>query len=275
MYTIVADSCCDMTPELREQLGVVSVPLTMTLGEDSYVDDETLDLPAFMAEMKQCTGRIGSAAPAPQLYRDAFCQNAPCFGITLSGQLSGSHQSALVGRDMAAEEGTEVYVFDSKSASAGEVLLAVHLRELIDKGHPSLAIIAKMERFIKEMKTYFVLDSIENLQKNGRLNALVGKVISILGIKPVLGSDGNGNIALFSHARGQDQVVQRLAETVAKSKKETRGQDLVITHCNNPGLAARLKDAIERAYHFRKVWVVPTGGLSSVYADNKGVVIAF
>jgi fatty acid-binding protein DegV len=125
------------------------------------------------------------------------------------------------------------------------------------------------------MKTYFVLDNIDNLLKNGRLNKIVGRIISVLHIKPVMGADKDGNIALFSHARGLNQIVDKLADTIEKSGKKTEGQSMVITHCNNPTLAQKLMTAIQNRYRFKEILIVPTRGISSVYANDKGIVMAF
>ena len=103
-YTLVADSCCDLTTELRTAWGVKSVPLTLTLGEDSYTDDDSLDLPDFMARMKACKTRIGSAAPSPGLYAEAFGTD-DAFAVTLSSSLSGSYASAMSGKEIAEEAG--------------------------------------------------------------------------------------------------------------------------------------------------------------------------
>ncbi len=274
-YRIIADSCCDMTPALKERLGVITVPLSMLLGEKSFIDDETLDLPAFMAEMESCTGKIGSAAPSPLLYKDAF-QGAPAsFAVTLSSKLSSSYANARLGQEMAEEEGADVHVFDSKSASAGEVLVVLKIRAMIDAGFHKAKIIPAVESFIQEMRTYFVLDNIENLLKNGRLNKIVGKLIFLLNIKPVMGADKDGNITLYDHARGQNQIIRKMADAIEKSGKRTEGESLVITHCQNPGLAERLMAAIQDRYHFKEILIVPTGGLSSTYANTGGVVMAF
>lgn len=276
-YKIIADSCCDMTPELKERFGVLSVPLTLTLGDKNYTDDETLDLPQFMVDMKNCTGKIGSAAPSPQLYKEAFSQSDTSFAVTLSSNLSASYASAMLGKAMTEEEdkNVSVHVFDSKSASAGQILIVLKIREMINQGLQNSKIIASIEKFISEMKTFFVLDNIDNLLKNGRLNKIVGTVLSVLHIKPLMGSDKEGQIALYSHARGQNQIVDKLAETIKISGKETEDNSLVITHCNNPGLAEKLKEAIVSRYHFKEILIVPTGGLSSVYANDKGIIMAF
>lgn len=275
MYSIIADSCCDMTPELRKELGVVSVPLTLTLDGKTYEDDDKLDLPAFMKEMAACKGHIGSAAPSPHLYQEAFAKYSPTFGITLSKNLSSTYQSAMIGQKMAKDAGAHTYIFDSKSASAGEILIAVELRKLIDQALEKSEIITRMENFIAHMKTFFVLDSVENLQKNGRLNTIVGKIISMLGIKPIMGADGDGKIALFSHARGLKKALLAMVDLIGSSGVDTRHRDMVITHCNNKSMAEELKKWIERKYSFQKIWIVPTRGVSSVYANEKGIVMAF
>ena len=273
-YTLVADSCCDLTPELNREWGVKSVPLTLTLADESYCDDDLLDLPDFMARMHACKGRVGSAAPAPASYAEAF-GTGEAFAVTLSGNLSGSYASAMAGKAIAEEAGAKVHIFDSRSAAAGEVLLVLKLRKLIRDGLQRSEIIQKIEHFIREMRTFFVLDNIDNLLKNGRLNRITATIISTLHIRPIMGADGDCNISLFSHVQGWKQVVRKLADTIETDGRSTDGQSLVITHCGNPALAGELKAEIERRYRFSEILVLPTRGVSSLYANEKGIIMAF
>lgn len=274
---IIVDSCCDLTPELRAKMNITTVPLTLTLGETSFTDDDQLDLADFMQRMKQHAGRVGSAAPSPSLYQEAFQGSRESYAITLSSNLSSSYSSAMLGKTMAEDECAEadIHVFDSKSASAGQVLLALNLRKMIDEKLHRSEIISKIEQKIKEMKTYFVLDNLDNLVKNGRLSKVAGKLISVLHIKPIMGSDGDGNIILYGHARGERQIVDRLADTIEKSGRDTEGETMVITHCNNPSLADKLKQAVMNRYRFAEIVVLPTNGVSSLYANNKGIIMAY
>lgn len=273
-YTLVADSCCDLTNELKAEWNVKTVPLTLTLAEESYTDDDALDLPDFMARMHACKGRVGSAAPAPGQYAEAFGTD-DAFAVTLSSSLSGSYASAMSGKEIAEEAGAKVHVFDSRSAAAAEVLIVLKIRKLILEGLEKSEIIQKIERFIQQMRTFFVLDNIDNLYKNGRLNRITATIISTLHIRPIMGADGDGNISLFSHVQGWKQVVRKLADTIQTDGRETEGQSLVITHCNNPTLAEELKAEIERRYRFSEILVLPTRGVSSLYANEKGVIMAF
>jgi len=272
---IVADSCCDLTEQMKTDWNVKTVPLTMTLENKSFVDDVSLDLSRFMEEMKACRGRIGSAAPAPALYQEAFESTEDSFAVTISGNLSGSYTSAMLGKSLAEENGAHVHVFDSKSAAAGEALIILKIRKLLRQELPKSEIIMHIEHFIDNMKTFFILDNVDNLLKNGRLNRITGNIISKLHIRPILGSDGHGNISLFSHVQGWKQAVKKLADTIESSGKRTEGESIVISHCGNPGLAGELEKEILRRYRFQEVLILATRGLSSVYANEKGVIIAF
>jgi DegV family protein with EDD domain len=276
-HRIIVDSCCDVTPEISAEYDIISIPLTINLEDRVIVDDESLDMEQFMADMKNCKGKIGSGAPSPVLYKEAFIEARQSFAVTISSNLSASYSNAMIGKDMALEEADDldVHVFDSKSAAAGEVLVAVKIGQMIKEGKNKSAIVDHIENFISQMKTYFVLEIIDNLTKNGRIGKVKGKLISVLGIMPIMGSDGDGSIALFSHARGEKQIVEKLTELISKSGRDTYNGSLVISHCNNPGLAGKLIASIKERFHFKDIRVVPTKGISSLYANNKGLIMAF
>lgn len=274
-YKIVVDSCCDVTPELVKEYEITVVPLNLQLGDRSIVDDDSLDMPQFMEDMKNCKEKVGSSAPAPGLYKEAFLKAKKAFAVTLSNNLSGSYASAMAGKATALEEEpeTEVHVFNSKSACAGEVLIALKIGEMIREQLQPSKIIESVEDFINHMKTYFVLQNIDNLLKNGRIGKVTGKIISALNIKPLMGADGEGNIALYSHARGEKQIIEKLADTIEKSGKDVK--KIVIAHCNNLGLAEKLRETISQRYHLKDILIVPTRGISSIYANDKGIVMSF
>ena len=275
-YKIIVDSCCDMTPELAERLGVTSIPMTMMLGSKEFVDDETLDLEGFMAEMKACTEKVSSACPSPHAFMEAIETAIHSFVVTISSQLSASFASAEMGKSLAAERGiTDTHVFDSKSASAGEVLIAVKLRELLSKGLPREQIIKSINSFINSMKTYFVLERYENLIKNGRLNKVTGRIISILNFKMIMGADGHGTIALFAKPRGTAQMLEKMVSMVKSSNRPINGENMVICHCNNLPLAKQLSNTIRQNFNFKEIFIIPVKGVISVYADDKGIVMAF
>jgi len=276
-YKIIVDSCCDLTPELVERLGIAAViPMTVMLGEKEFVDDDNLDIPEFMAEMKACKGKTSSASPPPVAFMEAIESAIHSFVVTISSQLSGSYANAELGKQFAEENGiVNTHVFDSKSASAGEVLVAIKLRELLSKGIPKEQIINSINQFIDNMKTYFVLERYENLIRNGRLNKVTGKIVQLMNVKLIMGSDGNGNIKLHAKPRGTEQMLEKIASFIKSSNRPTIGESMVICHCDNFPLAKQLSNAIKRQFNFKEIIIIPTRGTISLYADAKGIVMAF
>jgi DegV family protein with EDD domain len=226
-----------------------------------------------MADSKE---KAGSASPPPESFREAIESAGRSFVVTLSSKLSGSYASAELGKTGAEENAlADTHVFDSKSASAGETLIALKLRELLSNGLSKEQIISAVNHFIDNMKTYFVLERHDNLLKNGRLNRITERLITVLNIKLVMGADGNGSIALYAKPRGTKQMLEKLVSLIRSSEKPTSGESIVISHCNNPSLAEQLAGAVKKHFDFKEIVIVPTRGISSMYADDKGIVMAF
>lgn len=274
-YKLVVDSCCELVPELVESLSAESVPLKMIVGDKEFVDDENLDVSDFINKMNSYKGQAKSSCPSPGEYAEKFTGAETIFTVTLSSQLSGSYASALIGKDVAKQNGVDVHVFDSKSASAGELLVALKIKEFVDLCLDKNQIVKNVMDFISNMRTFFVLENLDNLAKNGRMNKIVAHIASALNIRAVLGADSDGSIAFYSKARGTKQALEKLADTIGLHSKDTKGKTLVITHCNNAENADKFKHIVENKYSFKDILVVATRGLSSMYANNGGIIIAF
>ena len=273
---IIVDSCCDLTQEMKNEMGIITIPLTMTLSDTEFRDDESLDINDFLDKLSRSTGAAKSASPSPYLYQEAIEASEDAFIVSLSGKLSGSYNNAVLGNREAVDNGyTSAHVFDSKTAVAGETLIAIKLHELIQSGMNRERIIETVHRFIDEMKTYLVLENYTNLRKNGRLNRFTGAIIQALNIKLLMGADGNGEIVLFEKCKGIKHAMRQMANMVKKSGKDTHNENLVISHCDNQSLAEQLRDLVREQFHFKKIFIVPTRGVSSLYIDHKGIVMAF
>ena len=272
---IVADSCCDITTQEEKELDIKIVPLTLLLGDESFLDDSQLDLEDYKQKLSKYQGRATSACPSPGSFKEAFIEDDETFCITLSNNLSGTHNSAELGKGLAEEEGKRVEIIDSKSASAAEALIAYELNDLIQQGLKFDEITERILEFVRKMKTYFVLENMDNLVKNGRLNKVTGKIITALHVKPIMGADDEGNIKLYNYARTKKQILEKLVGMVKDVKDVGETFRLVIAHNNNTPLAENLKADLLSVFTSINIRIVPTRGLSSMYADEKGIIIAF
>ena len=237
MMMILADSCCDLSPELLKKTQARVAPLTITIDDTHYVDDGTVDIPPYLAAMKASKNPVRSACPSPDLYaEDIKAADDDCFIITLSSKLSGSHNAAVLGVQLAEEDMPEkkVHVFDSESASAGETYLALMIHDLIAAGKSFEQIVETVEEKIRSMHTLFVLDSLDNLVKNGRISKTVALLANVLSIRLLMSDDGHGSIKNISKARGIKGALTQMVETC---RKHTEGlaaasQRIVISYCN-------------------------------------------
>ena len=276
---IIIDSCCDVTPALRRAMRFEVASLTVRVGEQSFRDDETLSVPALLQAMKACKDSATSACPSPEEYASLMRRADQSVVVTLSSKLSGSYNAAMVARDMVLEEFPEkrIHVFDSESASAGELRVALLLRQYIDGGMEFDEIVEKTTQFIAGMKTFFVLEDLSNLVKNGRISKVAGLMGTMLSIRPIMGENGHGEIIQLDKVRGTQTAMRRLVEIVAAhtSQFPQNTLTLVLSYCNCPQRAAELKEKLLAASAaLREVILVPTCGISTLYAYDGGVVLA-
>lgn len=279
---ILADSCCDMTPELIEELGIRMIPLTVISPDgEEMIDDETLDLGRLLASMRSNkTDPARSACPSVEAYAEKMAACDECVVITLSKNLSGSYNAARLAMEDVLEKHPEkkIHIIDSKSASAGETLIALYVHSMNERGATFEEIVRGSDELIAQMDTVFLLKDLSNLVKNGRVSKLKGKLTQILQLYPVLSDDGNGEIVSRHIVRGYKQAKKKLVTTIAEiaSSRPLHDGTLVLCHCFNEETAAELKDALmQQCEAIKKVFIVPMAGLSTIYANDGGVVLAF
>ena len=276
---IIADSCCDLTPTLRRVLRVRTASLTIRVDDGEFIDDENLDIPALMAAMKQSANAPTTACPAPEAYAAMMAQAPMTFVVTLSSRLSGSYNAACVGRDMAleADPSLKICVLDSESASAGETRIVMLLRDLIDAGLAFEEIEQRARAFIAPMRTRFVLEDLSHLVKNGRISKMAGFVGTVLNLRPLMADNGHGEIVCLEKIRGTANAMKKLVEHVAAETADAARASivLVLSYCNCTPRALELqKNLLASCAALKDVIMVPTGGISTVYADDGGVVLA-
>ena len=276
-FKIVVDSCCDLTPQMRKDSCFVKVPLTIHSGGSNFVDDDSFDQADLLWSMKQSESAPSTSCPSPQAYLDAYRSGAEdIYVVTLSALLSGSHNCAQQAKVLLEEESPErnVHVFNSCSASSGEVLIALKIQELAQSGMDFTTVVSQVSRYINEMETYFVLETLDNLRKNGRLTRVQSLVTSTLHIKLLMGATPEGEICKRGQALSMKQALGKMISMMAADEKHA-GRTLCITHCNCLERAFYLKEQALKSCRFHDVIICETGGISTVYANDGGIVAAY
>jgi len=275
-YKIIGDSCLDLTEELKKDSHFQMIPLTLIVGEQTFIDDETFDQKEFIKIVAESPVGPKTACPSPEMFKEAYCCDAEnIFVITLSGPLSGSYNSAVLAKSLYEEEygHKNICIINSESASSGELNIALHIRDLCEQGLPFEEIEKEANAYRDRMNTYFVLESLDTLRKNGRLTGLSAFFATTLNIKPVMGAE-KGQIIKVDQARGINKALQKMTEYVIKEGGKTEERRLVISHVNAPERAQYLKEILCSKAKFREVVVTDTAGVSTVYANDGGIIVA-
>ena len=277
-FKIVVDSCCDLTGQMLKDPHFVKVPLTIRSNGSSFIDNETFDQADLLWAMKQSDDAPATACPSPQSYLDAYQgpEEEDVYVVTLSALLSGSHNSAEQAKLLMEEDhpNKNVYVVNSCSASSGEVLVALKVRELAESGAPFKHVVREVEQFIYQMQTMFVLETLENLRKNGRLTRLQSVITGALKIKLLMGATPEGEICKLGQTLSMKQALSKMVDHMANDPAHA-GRVLAICHCNCLDRAFQVKAMAEQRCKFAHILILEAGGITSVYANDGGIVTAY
>lgn len=223
-YKIVVDSCCELPEEYKKDSRFQIVPLGIQVGDWHIQDDENFNQTEFLERVAACEECPKSSCPSPEMYMHSFEESVDrVYVVTLSAGLSGSHNSAVLGKNLYEEShgSKKIHIVDSQSASCGETQIALKAMELEESGKYSFEeIVQRLEEFRDKMVTYFVLDNLETLRKNGRLTGVKALVASTLNIKPIMQGD-KGLIAQAGQAIGIKKALARMADMVVEKMEKT------------------------------------------------------
>lgn len=274
-YKIVLDSCGELPEELKKDPRFQNVPLEIEVGDYRILDDENFNQAEFLKQVASSPVCAKSSCPSPELYMNAYKTDAEnVFVTTLSGKLSGSCNSAELGKKLYIEKygNKNIHIVDSESASGAETKIALKAMELSEAGLPFEEICKQLDDYRDNMKTYFVLDNLETLRKNGRLTGVKALVASTLNIKPVMGSK-KGEIIQLSQTIGMKKAMKKLVDLLISDCKNPSDRRVVITHVNAKERAQAIKNMIEEKATFKEILILDTRGISSMYANDGGFIV--
>mgnify|MGYP000503158068 CR=1 FL=1 len=276
-YRVIVDSCGELTLQMKES-GNFLRRLLLAWKWMAFTFRMTRHLIRLIflrrvAASEECPK---SSCPSPERYMELYkCDVDRVYAVTLSGELSGSYNSALLGEKLYKEEGGEekIHVFNSRSASVGETLIGRKIQECEEAGMDFEQVVETVEAYIEEQHTYFVLENLDTLRKNGRLTGLKSLVVSALNIKPVMGSTPEGTICQLDKSRGMKKALAKMAEHVAKDAVKPEEKILAIAHCNCPERAEVVRKLILEKVKVKDSFIVDTAGISSMYANDGGIIV--
>ena len=272
-FKIVSDSASNI---LRlPGVSYASVPLKIITDQKEYIDNEALDVPQMVSDLRQYKGRSSTSCPNAQEWLDAFGDAKYVIAIAITSNLSGSCNAACQAKQLYEQEhpGAKVLVVDTLSAGPEMGLLIEKCKEFILEKLPIEQIGEKLEAYRQKTHLLFSLESLNNLARNGRVSPAVAKIAGVLGIRAVGKASDVGTLEQLHKCRGEKKALETIFSEM--KLRGFRGGKVRIAHCLNSGAANALKEAILGVFPKSDVRVDPTTGLCSFYAEQGGLMIGF
>lgn len=250
------------------------VPLILNLDDRELIDTPDLDTQELVDEMGAAK-ETSTACPAPGVYAKEFidADNVICF--TLSAEVSGSYNSAELGRSLALEKNPEanIHIFNTKSAGGEMDLLIFKALELIKEEKPFQEVIDHLTTYHENTYVGYMLQSIDNLVKNGRVSKVLGSIVGLLNINILGIRSEEGTIEMSGRVRGERRAMKQFLEDMIENG--LNGQAVEIGHVNNKELADKLADQLIAKFPDANISIRPTSGLCSFYAEDKGLIVGY
>lgn len=273
MIKIVVDSCCELNMDMMEGVDVSFVPFKLSIGSDDFLDDENLNIEDFRTRMEESKEPVKTACPSPMDFFERF-QGDIVYVVTITSELSGTYQSAMIAKEMYLKEypGAKVHVFDSRSAVAGETAVFLNIVKCIKEGKSFEETVADTEDVINRSSTIINLASLSNLAKNGRIPKIAGKLSKVLNIR-MIGKAKEGKIVPVSIERGLKRSIKSLVNKALDICDKSLKTAIVISEANALEAAKEVKEMLLKDFPDRIIEITGMKGLSTTYAEEGGLVL--
>ncbi|MCG7213794.1 DegV family protein [Paenibacillus mucilaginosus] len=274
---IVTDSTADLPADIRKELGIEMVPLKVLFGSEAFADGVDLGPDEFYAKLAAAGSLPTTSQPSPAEFLEVYERLAkegdgPILSIHLASVLSGTYQSAMLASTMV-EGGADVTVVDSRSASWGIGNMVIAAAEAAREGRSKEEILEIVRKLQEETKIYFLVDTLEYLQKGGRIGRAAALVGSLLNIKPILSLNPGGEVYSLDKVRGQKKAMNRIVELIREDFGD-RPIRLIPGYTSNKETAAELQSLIAQNFDVTEVRYGPIGPVIGTHV-GPGTVAAF
>ncbi len=269
MIKVVTDSTNYLPPDEIEKFEIRVVPLNVHFGEQQvFQEGVTLNNDQFYAMLAEAPELPTTSQPSPGQFLDVFSELTEAghdvLCIVLSSKLSGTYQSALDAKHMLPD--ANIVVFDSYSVASPLGLMAITAAEMGAEGCTMDEIVARVEQMRRDMRVYFVVDTLEYLQKGGRIGAAAAFCGTLLKVKPILSLD-DGVVKPLDKVRSKRKAIQRLLSELESHVSSDQPVQALAMHAQAPDEARELEIEIRRRFNCLRIVF---GEVGSVVGTHTG-----
>ncbi|WP_102029354.1 DegV family protein [Salirhabdus sp. Marseille-P4669] len=275
---LMTDGGADFPFSIQEKLNIKVVPLNIEINGEQYKVSPDKELPELYDLMKSSPTLPKTSAPSPQDFYNAYKEvdkEKAIIMLSISKGVSGTYQSAVIGRDMLLEEepDRQIEVINTKTASCGIALLLHEASKKMVENIHFHDLVHHLKERVDKISTLFVLKTLDNLIKGGRLDKMKGAIAKTLNIKLLLKATEEGVIDVAEKVRGSKKAMRRFVDQIGE--KTTEFDTIALAHGNEEGTAKKILAEIKAKYPFKNSIMMDMGPLIANYAGQGGLVISF
>lgn len=274
MIQLVTDSSADLPKKLLDKYNIHVIPLTISIDGKDYLEGVDFTPEEFHEKLNNAKQLPKTSQPSPGVFASMFKalgDKGPILCLTISSGLSGTYQSACIGRDMSGED---VTVFDTLAGSLAHGLQLIAARKLADGGMPVDKIVEFLKEYSKRSNILILLDTLENIVKGGRLSKFQGSMAKVFDIKVIL-HNVEGKVEILEKVRGKKKFLKRAIEIIGERKSDFSDTVFGITHIDNLQEAEFLRDVLIKRYSPKDVIINYMGATMGTYAGKGGMIVSF
>lgn len=273
---IVIDSTCDLPEEDYANLPVYMVPLSVTFGEESFNDRLGMSTPHFYTKQRESEHHPHTSQPAVgafvRTYKRLLEEYENIVTVSLSKATSGTFQSAMTAAKML--ESDRIHIINSRQISGGIGVLTRMLAREITKPFTSIEkVIEKVKAARDRTRIFAGAANLKSAAKGGRINKHAAAVLDFLRIRPVLGVNLEGKISKLGLALGYKGCMKSVADKVIRHVKETKAEDVIITHAHAHEDAMKMAKTLEEKLRIKSIPVVETGAVLGTHVGPGTVCV--
>lgn len=279
---IVADSTADIPQNMVTEYGIHIVPMRLAFGEESFLEGVDITATEFYDKLTKSRELPTTSQTSPTQYVEVYRSlmeaypGSPIISIHISSGMSGTYQSALLGKDMLEEElgeSADITIIDSLCATYGFGLQVVHAARMAKQGAAPADIRSEVERIGKGRRLYFLVDTLEYLQKGGRIGKAAAILGTLLNIKPILSVDQEGVIYAVDKVRGRKKAVSRVIELFRNDFPDHQDLNIAICDAVNPEGAEEILTLMGEHFTLHEVVRTPIGAVVGTHVGPGTVAI--
>ena len=276
MIKIVTDTAADITQTQAQAMDVTVVSLGILFGDVPYyqLQDENFEL--FYRLLESAKNLPVTSQPAPDAflneYKEAKENGDDVIVITISGQLSGTIQSANIAKEISGYD--KIHIIDSKQAAIGQRLLVEQAVKLRDEGMLAADIANELENMAQRVVLFAALDTLKYLRKGGRIPKSAELLGTVMGIKPLI-TLVDGAIVMAGKARGGAGALASMVRLVTESGRIDNACSVYFGYTGDDGHCLRFRKLIIAKLKSKNTKIFPVGGTIGTHVGTGAFAIAF